>query len=45
MTIKKITMKEIAEIAGVTKTTISRYYNGGYVKKETKEKIAKIIKK
>ena len=42
---KKITMKEIAEIAGVTKTTISRYYNGGYIKKETKEKIAKIIKK
>ncbi|WP_157152027.1 LacI family DNA-binding transcriptional regulator [Brachyspira sp. SAP_772] len=42
---KKITMKEIAELAGVTKTTISRYYNGGYVKKETKEKIAKIIKK
>ncbi len=42
---KKITMKEIAELAGVTKTTISRYFNGGYIKKETKEKIAKIIKK
>ena len=42
---KKITMKEIAEIAGVTKTTISRYFNGGYIKKETKDKIAKIIKK
>lgn len=41
---KKITMKEIAEIAGVTKTTISRYFNGGYIKKETKEKISKIIK-
>ena len=42
---KKITMKEIAEIAGVTKTTISRYFNGGYIKKETKDKITKIIKK
>ncbi|WP_304354130.1 LacI family DNA-binding transcriptional regulator [Brachyspira innocens] len=42
---KKITMKDIAELAGVTKTTISRYFNGGYIKKETKEKIAKIIKK
>lgn len=34
---KKITMKEIAEIAGVTKTTISRYFNGGYLKEETKK--------
>ena len=42
---KKITMKDIAELAGVTKTTISRYFNGGYIKKETKAKIAKIIKK
>ena len=42
---KKITMKEIAEIAGVTKTTISRYFNGGYLKKETKDKIKKIITK
>lgn len=40
---KKITIKEIAEIAGVTKTTISRYFNGGYIKEETKEKIKKII--
>ena len=41
---KNITMKDIAEIVGVTKTTISRYFNGGYIKKETKEKISKIIK-
>ena len=40
---KKITIKEIAEIAGVTKTTISRDFNGGYIKEETKEKIKKII--
>ncbi|OEJ14516.1 LacI family transcriptional regulator [Brachyspira hampsonii] len=40
---KKITMKEIAEIAGVTKTTISRYFNGGYLKEETKKRIKEII--
>ncbi|EKV55954.1 LacI family DNA-binding transcriptional regulator [Brachyspira hampsonii] len=40
---KKITMKEIAEIAGVTKTTISRYFNGGYIKEETKKRIKEII--
>ncbi|MBW5409045.1 LacI family transcriptional regulator [Brachyspira hampsonii] len=40
---KKITMKEIAEIAGVTKTTISRYFNGGYLKEETKRRIREII--
>ncbi|MCZ9962677.1 LacI family DNA-binding transcriptional regulator [Brachyspira hyodysenteriae] len=40
---KKITMKEIAEIAGVTKTTISRYFNGGYLKEETKKRIRAII--
>ena len=40
---KKITMKEIAEIAGVTKTTISRYFNGGYLKEETKKRIMEII--
>ena len=40
---KKITMKEIAEIAGVTKTTISRYFNGGYLKEETKKRISAII--
>ncbi|MEI0701640.1 LacI family DNA-binding transcriptional regulator [Brachyspira intermedia] len=40
---KKITMKEIAEIAGVTKTTISRYFNGGYLKEETKKRISEII--
>lgn len=39
----KITMKDIAQLSGVTKSTVSRYFNGGYVKEETKEKIAKII--
>ena len=41
--IKKMTMADISKLAGVTKTTVSRYFNGGYVKKETKERIKKII--
>ncbi|NBK97647.1 MAG: LacI family transcriptional regulator [Erysipelotrichia bacterium] len=42
---KKLTMKEIAKEAGVGKSTISRYFNGGYVKAETKEAILKVIDK
>ncbi len=42
---KKLTMKDIAQMAGVGKTTVSRYFNGGYVKDETREKIKKIIDK
>lgn len=42
---KKITMAEIAEMAGVTKSTVSRYFNGGYVKQDTRERIQEIIKK
>ena len=41
---KKMTMADIAKEAGVSKTTVSRYYNGGYVKKETRQKIEKIVK-
>ena len=33
---KKITMKEIAEKCGVGKSTVSRYFNGGYVREETR---------
>ena len=40
---KKLTMQDIAKMAGVGKTTVSRYFNGGYVKDETREKIKKII--
>lgn len=36
-------MKDIAEMAGVGKTTVSRYFNGVYVKEETRLKIKKII--
>ena len=41
---KKMTMADIAKEAGVSKTTVSRYYNGGYVKEETRQKIEKIVK-
>lgn len=40
---QKITMADVAEMAGVTKSTVSRYFNGGYVKKATREKIQKVI--
>ncbi|EJQ04576.1 hypothetical protein IE3_05321 [Bacillus cereus BAG3X2-1] len=43
---KKITIKEVAEEAGVSKTTISRYLNNNYgnMSKATKEKISEVIK-
>ena len=40
---KKLTMKDIAKMAGVEKNTVSRYFKGVYVKDETKIKIKKII--
>lgn len=39
----KLTMKDIAKMAGVAKSTVSRYFNGGYVKDDTKSKIKKIV--
>ncbi|WP_235846387.1 LacI family DNA-binding transcriptional regulator [Merdibacter massiliensis] len=42
-TVRKITMKEIAQLSGVGKSTVSRYFNGGYVKEETRQKIASVI--
>lgn len=44
---KKITIKEVAEEAGVSKTTISRFLNKNYgnMSKETKEKIAGVIER
>lgn len=42
---KKMTMQDIADLAGVTKSTVSRYFNGGYVKDDTREKIRCIIEK
>lgn len=44
---KKITIKEVAEAAGVSKTTISRFLNHNYgnMSKETKERIAEVIQR
>lgn len=39
----KITMDDIAAMAGVTKSTVSRYFNGGSVKASTKKRIQEII--
>jgi len=38
------TISDIAKLAGVSKSTVSRHLNGGYVSGEVSEKIAKIIK-
>ena len=40
---KKMTMADIASLSGVGKSTVSRYFNGGYVKDETRAKIQKVI--
>lgn len=42
---KKVTINQVAEQAGVSKTTISRFLNGHYgnMSQETKEKIATVI--
>ncbi|MBS5284901.1 MAG: LacI family DNA-binding transcriptional regulator [Clostridiales bacterium] len=39
----KITMADIARMAGVTKSTVSRYFNGGSVKESTRDRIQEII--
>ncbi|WP_027120383.1 LacI family DNA-binding transcriptional regulator [Mycoplasmopsis lipofaciens] len=41
---KNFSYKDISKLAGVSISTISRYYNGGYVSKATKQKITKIVK-
>ena len=41
----KLTMNDIAKMAGVGKSTVSRYFNGGFVKADTKEKIKSICDK
>jgi len=39
----KVTISDIAKMAGVAKSTVSRYLNGGYVSETTKLKLDKII--
>lgn len=41
----KYTIADIAREAGVSKSTVSRYFNNGYVKDETKEKIKAVIER
>lgn len=41
---EQITIKKVAEVAGVSKTTVSKYLNGGNVKKEYKEKVEDALK-
>ncbi len=36
-------INKIAELAGVSRTTISRYLNNGYVSEKNRKKIQKII--
>lgn len=40
---KKLTIKEIAELSGVGKSTVSRFFNDGYVSESVSEKIEKVI--
>lgn len=42
---KNLTIKDIAEMAGVAKRTVSRYLNGGKISESTSEKIKVIIDK
>lgn len=41
----KVTIQDIADMCQVSKSSVSRYLNGGYVSKENKEKIKEAIEK
>lgn len=45
ISVKKLTINDIAREAGVAKSTVSRYLNNGYVREENKNKIREIIEK
>ena len=39
----KVTITEVAELAGVSKSTVSRYLNQGYVSEEKRERVRAAI--
>ena len=41
----KVTIQDIANMVGVSKSTVSRYLNGGYVSNENTVKIKEAIEK
>ncbi|GEB40124.1 hypothetical protein LLA04_05120 [Leuconostoc lactis] len=41
---KKVTINDIAKMANVAKSTVSRYLNGGSVSAHTRQKIDRIVK-
>jgi len=44
-TYKKVTIVDIARMAGVSTTTVSRVINGDGARRETKDKVLRIIEK
>lgn len=40
---QKVTIKDVAELAGVSKSTVSRYLNQGYISDEKQERVKKAI--
>lgn len=41
---QKMTMADISKQLGISKMTVSRYFNGGYVSEENRVKIDAIVK-
>ena len=42
---QKVTIKDVAELAGVSKSTVSRYLNQGYISLEKQERVRAAIEK
>ena len=41
----KVTIKDVAELAGVSKSTVSRYLNHGYISLEKQKRVREAIEK
>lgn len=41
---KKMTMADIANLSGVGKSTVSRYFNGGYVRMRRERRFRRSLK-